>query len=610
MRQNRIILLGTILQDLRYGVRMLARNLWSTLVMVLALALGIGVATTVFTAYKAMVARPLDARDASRMVNIALTRESGASTSTFSYPDFEIYRDSAHSFEGLIAFRLARVTLSNAGGMISQRTAAAGSGLGRLGLLSSGASNAEFATVYAVSENYFQVMGVTAMQGRTFESIGTSELQANPPVVISENYWIRRFAGDPAILGKTIHLNGLAVTVVGITPHDFVGTGIGAPAFWLPASIEPLIHADDQWLRNRENQRYRLFGRLAPGVSISQAQAEMDTIASSIRTLHNPRSEAAGPASVLVWPGSPFPLPISQYRGLRLAILLIMAAAAMVLIVACANVASLQMARARSRESELRTRLSLGASRMRVIRQLVTESAVVSMMAGLVALLVSGVFLKTAAIFAANALPVEYGTPVFDVTPDLEIFAGAFAISLLAGVLSGLTPALEGSRSALTSATRASTSTVRSRRIQDILVAAQVSLSLVLMIVGSMFIRSSMQSLRMDTGYASKQLIHIAFRFPESPKYTAARKLVLIQDLRTRLAAVPGVSAITQSRPPAMSRPRTAAIAIDGGGSPAQSILRYGYVQANYFQALGVPLTLGRSFPYGQARTRSGAAFA
>ena len=112
------------------------------------------------------------------------------------------------------------------------------------------------------------------------------ELAATPSVLISENYWQKRFAGDPAILGKTIYLNGLAVTVVGITPRDFVGTGVGAPAFWLPVSMEPLIHADDQWLRDRENQRYRLFGRLASGVSIGQAQAEMSPIADHLRTLH------------------------------------------------------------------------------------------------------------------------------------------------------------------------------------------------------------------------------------------------------------------------------------------------------------------------------------
>jgi macrolide transport system ATP-binding/permease protein len=589
-----MILLETVLHDLRYGVRMLSRNAGSTVVTVFALAIGIGINTAVFTAYKAMVARPLDARAPTEMVNLALVRDSGATDYTFSYPDYEAYRDSVHSFSGVIAFRMDRVTLSNAGGMISQRTSAAGTPIGRSGLLHSGASNKEFATVCVVSENYFKVLGVKALQGRTFESISIPDLVASPPVLISENYWQRRFARDPAMLGKTIYLNGLAVTVIGITPHDFVGTGVGSPTFWLPLSIEPLIHADDQWLRNRENQRYRLFGRLASGSSIghAHAQAEMSPIADRLRGLHDPQSEAAKPATVLVWPGSPFPLPLKQYGGLTLAILLIMAAAGMVLAVACANVGSLQLARARSRENELRTRLSLGASRLRVIKQLVTESGLVGLMAGVLALLFTWAFLKVSVILTTNALPVEYGTLVFDVTPDFQIFAYVFAVSLVAGMLSGLAPAMESSRSALASNSRAGTASVRSRRLQNVLVAAQVAFSLVLMIAGSMAIRSSIKSLEMDTGYESKHVIDLDFQFAEASKYTAARKLALVHELRTRLAALPGVAAVTSARPPGPSRFRTVATSLEN----VQSTLHYAYVQANYFQTLGIPLFMGREF--------------
>ena len=591
--------LESLLQDLRYGVRMLARNGRSTVVTVLALAIGIGLNAGVFTAYKAMVTRPLDARAPAEMVNIALTRDSGATDYKFSYPDYEAYRDSVRSFSGLIAVGFLKATLANAGGMISQRAARAESGLGRLGLGPPGTSNAEFARVLAVSENYFEVLGVTAVQGRTFESIGIPELVANPAVLISENYWQRRFAGDPAMLGKTIHLNGLAVRIIGITPRDFAGTDIGAPAFWLPVSIEPLIHSDDQWLRDRENQRYRLFGRLAPGAGISQAQAEMSPIADHLRTLHDALSDAAKPVAVLIWPGSPFPLPFKMY-GLDLIILLIMVAAAMVLAVACANVGSLQLARARSRQNELRTRLSLGASRLRVVRQLLTESALVSLLAGVLALLFSWAFTKVLATQFINSVPVDGGTLVFDVTPDLETLAYVLAASLIAGVLSGLAPAMESSRSALSSAVGASTSSVRSRRLQDVLVTAQVSLSLVLLITASMLIRTSMKALSLPTGYDSKHVINVDFRFPETSKYTAARKVAFVHELRTRLAALPGVTAISSSRPPgANPLRRTGVVAVDEAGASGQNvqwILPYNYVEANYFQTLSVPLLLGRGF--------------
>ncbi|MGA2581582.1 MAG: ABC transporter permease, partial [Bryobacteraceae bacterium] len=419
------ILHETVLQDLRYGSRMLYRNAGFTAVAVFALALGIGVNTAVFTAYKAMIARPLDARDPGEMVNLTLVRQSGATDFAFSYPDYEAYRDSARSFSGVIAFSPEHMRLSNAGGVISQRDSAAGSGMGRLGLLPPGASNAEFTFVFVVSENYFKILGVAALRGRTFESIGTG-LAASPSVLISENYWQKRFAGDPAVLGKTIRLNGAAVTVAGITPHDFVGTSVAVPDFWLPLSLEPLVHADGQWLSNRENQFCRLFARLAPGVRMGQAQTEMTLLAGRLRALHDPRSESAKPATALVSPGSPLPHKLDD--GVKFAILLIMAAAGMVLAVACANVASLQLARARSRQNELRTRLSLGASRLRVVRQLLTESALLGLLAGVVALLFTSALLKVSVALAAEAFPAEYGTLIFDVNPDFEIFAYVFGV--------------------------------------------------------------------------------------------------------------------------------------------------------------------------------------
>ncbi len=571
---------------------MLGRNSAFTVVAVLALALGIGVNTAVFTAYKAMVARPLDARDPEEMVNIALIRKSGAANFNVSYPDYEAFRDSVHSLSGLIAFSPQHMTLSNAGGIISERVSAERSAMGKLGLVSSGWSNAELASVFVVSGNYFKVLGVAATRGRTFETISIAELAASPSILISENYWQKRFGGDPAVLGKTVHLNGEAVTIVGITPHDFVGTNVFVPDFWLPIHLEALVHADNNWLRDRENQRYRLYGRLAPGVRVAQAQAEMNLLNDHIRSLHDPHSDSAKPATVLVWPGSPFPLPLTQYPGLRLTILLIMLAAGMVLAVACANVGSLQLARARARQNELHTRLSLGASRGRIIRQLLTESALLSLLAGFVALLFTWAFLKILATMWAAAIPAEFGTLIFNVNPDLEIFGYVFAISLFAGVLLGLAPAIESSRSALSSTLRTGSSPVRSRRLQDFLLAAQVSLSLVLMITGSMFIRSSIRSLKMDTGYDRNHVVELSLQFPEASKYTDAHKLGLVREIRTRLAALPGVAAITSARAPADNFFQTAAVALDGT-KKLQTILHYTYVQPNYFQTLGIPLIMG-----------------
>ena len=214
-----------LLHDLRYAARQLRKSPGFTAVAIITLALGIGVNTAAFTAYKAFFGRSLDARDSGKMVNLALILHSGATEPYFSYPDYEAYRDHLHSFSGLIAEGGSEVlTLSDAGGSVSQRSSADGSLAGKLGLLPFSASNKEFATTMLVSENYFSVLGVAPVRGRTFGDV--SELAASPTVLISENYWQKRFAGDPALLGKTIRLNGVAFTVVGITPHDFVGTGI------------------------------------------------------------------------------------------------------------------------------------------------------------------------------------------------------------------------------------------------------------------------------------------------------------------------------------------------------------------------------------------------
>jgi predicted permease len=594
-----MIFSSSLIQDLRYGARVLHRNPGLTSVAVLALALGIGVNTVVFTAYKAIVTRPLDAANSKEMVNIALLNESGSTEFKFSYPDYQAFRDSVRSLSGLVAMGSPQtLRLSTSNGFVSQRSSAAESGLGKLGLLSGGASRAEFASVLLVSENYFQVLGVPALRGRTFENLSANQLLTSPSVLISENYWQQRFAGDPAILGKPIYLNGTAFAIVGITPRNFVGTSVAVPDFWLPISLDPLVHVNGHLLADRENQCCRLFGRLANGAGMSQAQPELNRLANGLRALHELDSELAKPASVLIWPGSPFPLPLKMYRGLTLAIFLIMTAGAMVLAVACANVGSLQLARARSRDSELRTRLSLGASRLRLVSQLLTESALLALLAGALALPCTWVILRFAATLAARALPPDIGTLIFDVTPDVQIFLYTLAVSLLAGLLFGVTPTLEASRAALPSAARGSTSAVRSRRIQDLLVTMQVAFSLVIMIAGGMLIRSSLHSLNMTTGYDTKHVVDLILQFPEKLEYTPERKLTLVRDLRDRIASLPGVVGISSSRPPGDSGTLTAAAALDFERSSARTVpsMHYTWVDAAYFQTLDIPVDLGRAF--------------
>jgi macrolide transport system ATP-binding/permease protein len=590
----------TIVQDLRFGGRVLLRNAGFTAMAAFALAVGIGLNTAAFTAYEAFFERKLDAHDPRTMVNLALIEHTGATASILSYPDYETYRDHVRSFSGVIAASLPQyLTISVPGGVVQQHNEGGGSLIGKLLLPQIG--NSETAMTMVVSDNYFSVLGIAASLGRTFGPGDKAELAASPSVLISENYWQKRFKGDSAILGKVVRLNGAAFTIIGVAPHNFVGTFVAAPDFWLPMSLEPLVHPGNNWIWARENGCCHLFARLAPGAGMREAQAEMSLVADHLRSLHPPGSDLAQPVSAIVWPGSPFPVPIEQMRELRICILFVMAAVGMVLVVACANVASLQLARAASRQNELSMRLSLGASRPRLIRQLLTESALLGLIAGVLAFLCSWVFLQAAVVLIADAFPDQYGTFIFHVTPDLKIFSFVFLISVFAGVLFGLAPALESSRSAVASALKANAATapLRSRRLRNFLIATQVAVSAVLVIAGSTLIHSAIRALWMETGYDDAHVIDLSLQFPESAEYTPDHKDALIRDLRTRVAALPGVMDVTTARAPDDGEFRSAAVSLNSEAPSSQNMkayLYYTWIQPNYFQALGIPLLLGHGF--------------
>jgi predicted permease len=464
----------------------------------------------------------------------------------------------------------------------------------------------EQSMTYLVSTNYFSVLGVRPIQGRTFEELSLTEITNTPVALISENYWRKRFDSDPAILGKSVRLNAASFTVIGIMPRDFIGTNLAVPAFWLPLSESKLIHPGTDWMRERETNCCRVFGRLRDGVTLEQAQAEMTRVANNQRSLHDPHTGLAKPVSAVVWRGSPFPFPLQKYAGLRYAIGLIMAAVGMVLVIACANVASLQLARATARQHELSTRLALGASRGRLIRQLLTESALLGLIAGALALMCSWGLLQILVKLIADAFPSEYGTFIFHVTPDLEVFAYVSGLSVGASLLFGLAPALESSRVSLSPALKGSTGTApgKSRRLRNVLLGTQVAVSLVLMIAGSMLIRSSVRALTMETGYDVKHVLQVGVRYPEGGKYSGEGKKALARELRQRMAGLPEVGSITVANAPDDNEGRLVDVAL-GGAKPSErntrGSLTYTFVEGNYFETLGIPMRSGRGFT-----TRSG----
>jgi len=280
--------------------------------------MGIGVNTAAFTAYKAFFARKLEARDPDRMVNTALVLRSGDFQSYLSYPDYLTYRDQVYSFQGVIATSTPQfLTLLAQGGVANGHRQEQGTLFGWLGRLPNVGASAERAETLFVSENYFSVLGVGAVRGRVFNAADTKELTASPAVLISENYWRKRFNGDPGIVGKVVRLNGTAFTIIGVTPHNFVGTFVAAPDFWMPLGLEPLVHPTDNWLVNREDVRLHVWARLAAGATMREAQEEMSVVADHLRALHTPHADFAQPLRAVVWPGSPFTIPWIRTAGSR-----------------------------------------------------------------------------------------------------------------------------------------------------------------------------------------------------------------------------------------------------------------------------------------------------
>jgi predicted permease len=585
MRGNRWI--EQLFQDLQYAVRAFRRSPTFTLVAALSLALGIGANTAIFSLINAILLRELPVREPSQLVAVGdPARVSSLSTGNvrsdlMSAPMYRQIREQNHVFSQV--FASGRV--------------------GRLSVGDSSLAEPESARGRLVSGNYFSVLGVQAIRGRTFNDEDDRAAGAAPYVVISHAYWQRRFALDPQIIGRRITLNKHPFTIIGVAPEGFFGDIVGlATDIWIPMSMQPQVNPGRDYLESWDASWLLLMGRLKPGVSIEKARAEINVLFPRIvkenaTAITEDRLPGEDQARVEVGPGG------AGFSSLRRQIsqplFTLMAMVALVLLVACANVANLMLERAMGRQKEIAVRLALGAGQGRLIRQLLTESVLLSIFGSLLGLLfafwASKALLRLVSGVAATSV---------DLRPDLLVLGFTAVVAISTGILFGLAPAVRATKVELAPTLKESARSVAGQgaggrwSFGKLLVVVQFALSLLLVMGAGLFLGTLRNLERLDLGYDRNSLLMVNVQ-PVAAGYESERLAMFPRDLIEQLKALPGVRAATFSENGIFSGTESSTtIRLPGAQGPAAAefSIAYDCVGADYFRTIGIPLASGRDF--------------
>jgi putative ABC transport system permease protein len=545
-------------RDLRSGLRMLRKQPGFTAVAVIALALGIGVNTTIFSYINTIQLRALTFAEPDRVAFIwSENRARGKNENPVSAPDFIEWREQAQSFEAMCAIAPATRTLTGTG-------------------------EPERVSSSMVSPNFFQLLGVRPAFGHAFQA-NEGSAGASRVAVLSHSFWQRRFGGNSAVLQQPITLDGESYTVVGIAPIDF--RGISGPDLWEPLSLD--INRPD-----RNHRFLTVFGRLKPGVTIEQAGAEMEMIAARIASRY--------PETSTGWGARPVPAPdvFVSSEG-RLAMALMMGVVFGVLLIACANVANLQFARATARQKEIAVRLALGAGRLRLIRQLLTENLLLALLGGAGGLLLASWGMSLMHARYAGANPTSN-----DVTIDGRVLGFTMLLALLSALIFGLAPALRASRTdpheALKEGGRSGASGRHAAQTRSALVVAEISLALVLLVVAGLMIRTMIAFELIEPGFDPDNLLTMRVSLPVRDYDTEQKARDLFQRAIPRIAAQPGVKSVAAiDRLPLAGSRRNPSRSITIEGRPPSGANDAPWaveltVSPGYFETIGIPLLRGR----------------
>ena len=583
--QRGLPVLETLFKDLRYGIRTLRRNPGFAAIAVLSLALGIGANTAVFSIIEAALLRPLPVPAPASLISVGdPDRPDHVLHGTplldiFSYPLYVRLRDHTTVFTGLLASgRVAPLEVNDASGASEPVR-------GRL-----------------VSGNYFDVLGVHVALGRTFTSADESRPGAAPFVVISDEYWSRHFARASDALGRVIRLNGRAFTIVGIGPRGFTGEVTGSPAdLWIPLSMESQVSRADSLLNDNKANWLLFLGRLKDGVSVAAARAQVTSLAVTAAIEFGGSEFSAEDIGILrrrTVEVAPCPRGFSSLRKrFSQPLLTLMVVVGLVLLIACANVANLLLARAAGRQKEISIRLAIGSGRGRLVRQLLTESLTLAALGGTLGMVLaqwgSALLLRLA---SSGKIPIP-----LDVHLDAAMLGFTAAVTLFTGILFGLTPALRSTQVDLASTLKENTRSLGSSgwQIGKLLVAAQVALSLLLLVGAGLFIRTLINLRTLDVGYSRTGLAIMRVDAGASG-YTKTQILPLARRIEEHLSSLPGVAGVSISANGIFNGTDGM---VDGlrveGFTPVShedTACHFDAVGPHYFQVVGVPVLAGREF--------------
>ncbi len=546
--------LDQLRQDIRFALRTLAKNKGFTVVAVLTLALGIGATTTIFSVVNALILKPLPYENPGQLVRVYEMPRPG-SLNSVSPGIFNDWRTQATLFEGFAASNSIDLNLTGAGEPVRI------SGV-------------------RMSANGLQLLRAKPILGRTFAP-GEDEAGKEKVIVLAYQFWQRQFAGDRDVVGRTISLNGQAFTIIGVLPQGFL-------PYETQLYVIPFVLSSSQ-LQNRGGHYLGVTARLKPGVTIEQGAAELVNLAERERELY--------PAWKNKWTAMLMPLNEQLALNIRSALMILLGAVGFVLVIACANVANLLLARAASREKEIAVRIALGAGRGRIVRQLLAESVVLSVSGGLLGLAFS--------FWATGGLRQLIGAMNFarahEIALDGTVLGGALFVAVATGICFGLAPAIQASRPALGGALKDSArgSAGRGEKLRSTLIAAEVALSLVLLVGSALLLHSFYRLLNVPTGFNPEQAVTLQLSIPDARYPDNAKRVEIFNKIADRVATLPGASAagMIDSMPFSGSQSdRFVRVPGWSGDHDPGFDADYSACTRDWFRAMGIPLKLGRSF--------------